>query len=384
MQIKLKATRIFERNYEAIKGDKRFLINQGGSRSSKSYSVCQLAIVLALEEEGTIISIIRKTFPALRASIMRDFFAVLKSFKIYNKKNHNKTEHTYTFPNGSVIEFFSVDDEQKVRGRKREYAIIDEANQIFEEDFFQLNLRTTKKMIFLYNPSERASWLYDLPQLESEFIKSTYHDNPFLEQSIINEIESLKNKDEALYTIFALGERAMTRENILSNWEFVDKKPERFKNFIYGIDYGFVHPTALVKLWYYEDEVFLEEMIYEEGLTSTDIVDRLRALKITTKDIIVAEVARPEINEELQRENFTIIKADKNVKGGINDMQRTKVYTNSQNAWKEYENYSWKKVKGQLTDEPVKILDDILDSSRYGIRYIVKYFRGNQKTYTFR
>ena len=234
----------------------------------------------------------------------------------------------------------------------------------------------------MYNPSERASWLYELPQDDSVFIKSTYFDNPFLEQSIIKEIEALKNKDEALYTIFALGERAMTRENIYSNWEFIDSKPERFQKFIYAIDYGFIHPTALVKIWYWEDEIFVEDLIYEAGLTSSDIVDRLRTLDITYKDIIVAEVARPEINKELQRENFTIVKADKNVKGGINDVQRTKVYTNSKNVWKEYENYSWRKVGGQLTEEPVKILDDIIDCIRYGCRYITKYFRSEQKTFT--
>lgn len=380
--MEIQATRIFDENYAAIYDeDIRFVINQGGSRSSKSWSVCQLIIVLALEEPGTIISIIRKTFPALRASIMRDFFIVLNSFGMYDKRRHNKTEHIFTFKNGSLVEFFSVDDENKIRGRKRDYAFVDEANQLWEDDFFQLNLRTTKKLVFMYNPSDRASWLYDLPKDISKFIKSTYHDNPFLEDTIIKEIEALKDKDEALYTIFALGERAITRENIFSNWEFIPSKPERFQSFVYGIDYGFTHPTALVRVWYWEDEVYIEDLIYEAGLTSTDIIRKMRELGITYKDTIIAEVARPEINEELRRENFTIIQADKNVKGGINDVQRTKVYTSSKNVWKEYENYSWKKVAGQLTEEPVKILDDAIDASRYSIRYITKFFRGNTKTY---
>jgi phage terminase large subunit len=208
--------------------------------------------------------------------------------------------------------------------------------------------------------------------------------NPFLTQAQINEIEGLKEKDEALYTIFALGERAMTRENIFSNWEFIDKKPERFTNYIYGIDYGFTHPTALVKVWYYEDEIYIEDVMYDAGKTSSDIVARFKTLGLTHKDTIIAEVARPEINQELRRENFSIIDADKSVKGGINDVQRTKVYTSSKNVWKEYENYSWRKVNGQLTEEPVKILDDIMDATRYAVRYIVKYYRGSTKTYTFR
>lgn len=380
--MEIKATRIFQANYDAIfNSEKRFIINQGGSRSSKSFSVCQLAVVIALKKPNSVISIIRKTFPSLRASIMRDFFEVLQSFNLYDPKRHNKTEHTYTFTNGTIIEFFSVDDEQKVRGRKRDYCIVDEANQIWEEDFFQLNLRTTQKFIFMYNPSERSSWLYDLPKDNSIMIKSTYKDNPFLDKSIIAEIESLKEKDEALYTIFALGERAITRENIYSNWQWLDERPERFKEYVLGIDYGFNHPTALVKVWFYEDEVFVEELIYESNLTSADIIELLKNLAITYKDTIIAEVARPEINEELRRANFTIIDADKNVKGGINDLRKKKVYTNGKNIWKEYENYSWKKINGQMTDEPVKVLDDAMDAVRYANRYITKFYSGDRSTY---
>jgi phage terminase large subunit len=372
--MEIKATEIFKRNYDALfNTDKRYIINQGGSRSSKTWSVCQLAIIYALEKPGSTISIVRRTFPALRSTIMRDFFNVLNDFKLYNKSQHNKTENTFTFKNGSVVELFATSDEQKLRGRKRDLCIIDEANEIWEEEIFQLNLRTIDKIICMYNPSDRASWLYELDPNITFFIKSTYHDNPFLQETIIKEIESLKNKDEALYTIFALGERAITRENIYSNWEFISDKPDRFTNYIYGIDYGFSHKTALVKIWYWEDEIFVEDIIYESNLTSSDILLKLKDNGIKSTDTIVAELARPEINEELRRENYHVVGADKSVKGGINDVQRTKVYTNSKNVWKEYQNYTWKKINGQLTDEPVKILDDIQDALRYGVRYIRKY-----------
>ena len=360
----------------------RYIINQGGSRSSKTYSICQALILFGLSNPNETISVVRKTLNALKNTAMKDFFEVLKGMDLYDVKRHNKTSNIYTLPNGTEFEFFGADDQQKLRGRKRTIAWVNEANELWEEDVLQLNLRTERFFILDYNPSERSNWIYDLPPNKSHVIKSTYLMNPFLNKSQVQEIESLIDKDEALYTIFALGERAITRENIYSQWTYLDTKPERFKNFIYGIDYGFTHPTTLVKVWYYEDEIFIEEVIYEQGLTSSDIVKKLKDFGITYKDMIIAEVARPEINEELQRENFTIINADKNVKGGINDVQRTKVYTNSKNIWKEYENYSWRKVNGQLTEEPVKVLDDALDAIRYAVRYIVKYFRGNQKTFT--
>lgn len=381
-QINLTATSVFERNYEAVfNQDKRFIINQGASRSSKSYSVAQLAVVIALNEPNLVISIVRKTFPALRAGMMRDFFEILNTINLYNKKNHNKTQHTFTFSNGSMIEFMSVDDQAKVRGRKRHYCIIDEANDLWEDDFLQLNLRTERKLIMMYNPSDRESWLYNLPEDKTNRIISTYKDNPFLGKEQIIEIESLKEKDEALWLIFGLGQRAITKENIYSNFEFCSIKPEKFTKYVYGIDYGYTHPTAMVKIWYHEDELFIEEIIYEKGLTTPDILYRINNAGITYKDTIIAETARPEINEELRRANLTVINADKNIKAGIDAIKRFKVYTNSQNIIKEYNSYTWAKRQGQLTDEPVKILDDAMDAIRYGGYYIKKYNGGDQKTY---
>jgi len=150
-----------------------------------------------------VVTICRKTFPALRATVMRDFIEILKDLNLYSLEAHNKSEHIYTFPNGSIVEFFSVDDEQKIRGRKRDIAWCNEANELYFDDFTQLNMRTEYKLIFDYNPSESSSWLYELPQEESLLIKSTYKDNPFLPKSIRSQIEDLKRTDEALYQIYA-------------------------------------------------------------------------------------------------------------------------------------------------------------------------------------
>lgn len=380
--MELIATEVFEKNYDFVyNSDLRFCLNQGASRSSKSYSVAQLSIIIALNEPNLVISIVRKTFPALRAGMMRDFFEILNNLALYNKKSHNKTQHTYTFENGSMIEFMSVDDQAKVRGRKRHYCIIDEANDLWEDDFLQLNLRTERKLIMMYNPSDRESWLYNLPEDKTLTIISTYKDNPFLGKEQINEIESLKEKDEALWLIFGLGKRAITKENIYSNFTYLANRPEKFTQFLLGIDYGYTHPTAMVKVWHYEDELFIEEIIYEKGLTTPDIQYRIEKAGITYKDLIIAETARPEINEELRRNKFSVINADKNVKGGIDAVKRYKIFTNSNNIIKEYNSYTWAKRAGQLTDEPVKILDDAMDAIRYVAHYLKKYGTNN-KTYT--
>ena len=371
--MKVKATTVFERNFEALNSDVRFIVNQGGSRSSKTYSLCQLIIVYCLQNPNVVVSIVRKTFPALRATVMRDFFEVLKDMEIYSKDKHNKSEHIFTFANGSMVEFFSVDDEQKIRGRKRHLCWANEANELWYDDFLQLNMRTTFKMIFDYNPSDSDSWIYELAEGEKVVIKSTYKDNPFLEEVIKKQIEDLKHTDEILYQIYALGEQATSRENVYSKWEVLTEKPQRFQQYCYGLDFGYQHPTALIKIWYFENEVYLEEVIYESYLTSADIVKRMGQLGIEMNKEIIADYARPEIIQELRTEGFYVLNADKSVDKGINAVRTTKVYVNhlAKNIIRENKNYKHKKINGEIRDKEVaKRHDDAMDAIRYGVLWV--------------
>jgi phage terminase large subunit len=120
-ELELKHTPVFSKNFDALNNpDVRFIINQGGSRSSKTYSLCQMVIVYCLTNPGKLVSIIRKTFPTLRGTVMRDFFEVMRDLDLYDERSHHKTEQIYNFPNGSQVEFFGADNGQKLRGRKRD------------------------------------------------------------------------------------------------------------------------------------------------------------------------------------------------------------------------------------------------------------------------
>lgn len=370
--MEIKATNIFARNYEALTNESiRFVINQGGSRSSKTYSLCQLIIVYCLQNPNKVVSIVRKTFPALRATVMRDFFEIMRDLNIYEKTNHNMSENIYRFSNGSLVEFFSVDDEQKIRGRKRDLGWCNEANELWFEDFQQLNMRTEGKLIFDYNPSESTSWLYELPENESVLIKSTYKDNPFLPESIKRQIEDLKRTDEALYQIYALGEKAISKSNIYSTWQFVREKPLRFENYVYGLDFGYNHPTALVRVYWHEKDIYIEPVIYESYLTTTQLIERFNSLGISKTDDILADYARPEIIAELQTAGYNVSNANKVVKKGIDNVKSFGVFCQDDpRLKKEYDNYKWKKVGDTITDEPVKLFDDAMDAVRYATHYI--------------
>ena len=381
----LKSTIVFERNYDALYNhEARFIINEGGSRSSKTYSLCQLLMVYCLQNPNKVVSIIRKTFPALRATAMRDFLEVLKEAGIYEKTSHNMSEHIYTFPNGSIVEFFSVDDEQKIRGRKRSIAWCNEANELFLDDFTQLNMRTEQKRIFDYNPSDSNSWLYELPKHESILIKSTYRDNPFLPDTIKRQIEDLKRTDEALYQIYALGEHAISKSNIYSNWTFLPHRPARFVNFVYGIDFGYNHPTALMRVYWHEKDIFIEPVIYESYLTTSNLIDRMASLDVEKETEIIADYARPEIIAEMNNAGYNVRNANKVVKKGIDNIKTFGVFAmNDKHLEKEYQNYKWKKIGDQITDEPVKLWDDAMDAVRYATTYIKEQYYTDDAYFAF-
>ncbi len=383
--MEIKSTVIFEKNYAALNDQGiRFVINEGGSRSSKTYSLCQLVIIYCLQNNNKVVSIIRKTFPALRATVLRDFIEILKELNIYSVEDHNKSEHIYTFPNGSIVEFFSVDDEQKIRGRKRDIAWCNEANELYFDDFTQLNMRTESKLIFDYNPSESTSWLYELPMEESILIKSTYKDNPFLPQSIRAQIEDLKRTDEALYQIYALGEKAISKSNIYSNWSFIPHRPARFVNYVYGLDFGYNHPTALMRVYWCDNDIYIEPVIYESYLTTPMLIDKMQSFNIEKTVTIVADYARPEIIAELNNAGYDVQNANKVVKKGIDNIKTFGVFCQDDKALKkEYENYKWKKVGDMITDEPVKMFDDAMDAIRYATTHIRQEYYTDDSYYAF-
>lgn len=374
-ELSIKHSGVFTKNYEALQNnDIRFIVNMGGTRSSKTYSICQMLIVYCLQNSNKLVSITRKSFPSLRATVMRDMIEILELYKLYDVKFHNKTEHIYSFINGSKIEFFSLDDSQKVRGRKRDLLFCNEANELDFEEFNQLNFRTTDKVIMDFNPSSSEHFIYELmDRPETVKIHSTFRDNPFLSKQIVNEIEALKETDYDLYQIYNLGLPSKSNQVIYTHQQpYIEELP-RYDDVILGLDFGYQHPTALVMCQFREDVCYTKELIYESYLVTDELINLMeRVFKengIRKSQLIVADWARPEIIEELNRAGFNVLNANKNVKEGINAVKSYKLRynINSLNMAKEFRNYKWKTQNDRLIDEPVKLWDDALDALRYAI-----------------
>jgi len=369
-EIEIPITRVFRRAYaEYQKKEYKIIVEEGGTGSSKSISLAQLCCYILQEEEGVLITIARKTFPALVATTMKDVIAQLDEMGIYDEQFHNKATHTFTYPKtGSQIEFLAVDQPMKVRSRKRHYLWMNEANEFKLEDFRQLALRTSKMIFMDYNPSYQFHWIYDevLPRKDCIIHRSSYKDNPFLPKSIVNEIEGYKDKDQNYWKIYGLGERGLAESNIYTHWELVNELPEKYDRRHYGLDFGFNNPTALIEVREKDKDLYWKEHIYQSHLTNDDLIDLMNSLGIDKSTTIFSDTEPARI-EAIERAGYSIESADKDVKAGIDYVKSHKFYItkDSINLQKEAKSYSWKTKDGKSTDDPVKVNDHGMDAGRY-------------------
>ena len=321
---------------------------------------------------GWTITVVRKSFPSLRGSVMRDFIEILHREDYYDERNHNKTENLYNLW-GTTWEFISVDEPQKIRGRRRQVCFCNEANELTFEDFQQLILRTTHKMIMDYNPSDEYHWIYDkvIPRDDADFFKTTYLDNPFLSEETIAEIERLRETDEQYWRVYGLGERGQSRETIFQTGTYAEL-PSGAKRLAYGLDFGFANdPTAFVSVYLHEESLYIEEHIYKGRLTNNDIADELRALGVDRRDEVIADSAEPKSIEELHRMGFNVKPAKKgpdSIRAGIDIMRRRRIYVHedSRETQKEFRNYKWMTDKnGRVLNKPVDDFNHSVDAVRY-------------------
>ena len=367
-QVTIDTTNVF---HKAYKSSTRITCLQGGTRSSKTYSLCQLFIVKALKETGKVFTICRKTLPALKGTAYRDIINLLKELDLYREENHNKSELSYVLGNNNLLEFISIDQSQKIRGRKRDYLWLNEANEFNYEDYQQLILRTTDKVYLDYNPSDPYSWIYDkvITRDDCTFIKSTYKANPFLDKDTIAEIERLKDIDPDYWRVYGMGEIGSIQTMIFRNFQLVDEVQGRLIG--YGLDFGFTNsPTALVAVYQSDDNLYIKEMLYEKRLTNTDLAKKMKEFRIDRQSEIIGDSAEPKSIEEIYRQGFNIKPAKKGagIHLGIDIMRRYKLHItkDSLNAIKEFRGYKWATDKnGDVLNVPVKVNDHLIDATRY-------------------
>ena len=356
------------------------VINVGGARSSKSYSISQYLIFEKLiKEHNKNFLITRKTMPSLRLTAYRVFVDLLKDYGLYGKCNHNKSNNTIKY-NGNFIVFTSIDDPEKIKSTEFNYIWMEEANEFTYNDFIILKLRLsggkeigeTNQMLLSLNPTEEQGWVHTKLEIQSgiKIIRSTYHDNPFLSKEYIEMLEGLKEQDESYYKIYVKGEYARLANFVYHNYELIDILPESYDEIIYGLDFGFNNPTALIETGIKDAEIYEQELLYQTHLTNEDLIKELIRLIPDKSNPIYADSAEPARIEEIHRAGFKIYPADKSVKDGIDYVKRQKIHIleSSINLVSEKRNYRYREDKnGNVLEDVIKFRDHLMDAERYGL-----------------
>ena len=369
LQYSIPQIKVALESYRAYREGYRIIANQGGTRSGKTYTINQLLIALALKEKQTI-SVTSVAFPHLRRGAMRDWRAIMENSGLYDPNKHIRTEQVYNYPNGSYIEFFSSDNNLKVRGPGRDILFFNEANLTDFDTFTQLMLRTRKSIFIDFNPADEFHWIYDniLTRPDCYFIKSTYLDNPFLPREQIREIENLKNVDANFWRIYGEGERGHSEGVIYTHWHPYSGEIGGITCF--GLDFGYNNPTALVRVTENDKNLYWKEEIYQSHLTNSDLIPMIKQI-VKSHETVFCDSAEPNRIEELKRAGIKAVPANKDVKLGIDFVKSRAlfIHSGSANLLKEIKSYKYMdqgKKKGNEPEIPLKLNDHGCDGGRYG------------------
>lgn len=358
---------------------KRVRVVQGGSSSSKTFSIIPLLIHYAHKHPNKEISIVSESIPHLRRGAIRDFVKIMEWIGLMDYSAWNKSTLTYNFANGSFIEFFSGDQPDKMRGARRDVLFVNEANNINWETYYQLAIRTREFIYIDYNPTSEF-WAHTelVNQKDTDFIILTYKDNEALEASIINEFKKaeVKAKTSAYWEnwvkVYVYGEIGSLQGVVFNNWHQCDYVPEHAKLLGYGLDYGYRNdPTALVAIWYADNTYYLDELIYQTGLLNKEISNKMKAMNVDPFQSIIADSAEPKSNAELRVEGWRILDAKKgadSVVYGVSKMQELdlRVTKRSLNLIKELRNYTWATDRdGNPMNKPIDAYNHAIDAIRY-------------------
>ena len=372
---------LFTANYNA---KERTVVNQGGTSSGKTYSLMQVLYVLAMSESAQVITIVGQDVPNLKKGAYRDANTIRNNNPILQKwfPDVNEGERLIKCVNGSILEFSSFKDAQDAKSGKRDYLFINEANGISYEIYWQLSMRTRKKVFLDYNPSARF-WVHDevIGRENVKLIISDHRKNYFLTKEEHDRIEGIEDKE--LWKVYARGLTGMIEGLVLTNWDICDQLPpeEEWKMSCFGLDFGFTNdPSALEQVVLAHGDLWIDEKIYSTGLTNPDIAVRAKEQGVSSQQQIIADCAEPKSIRELQAAGLWVTpstKGNDSIVAGLDILKRYRIHVTRRSIGliSNLRAYKWGKDKdGNNTNKPEDKNNHGIDAIRYvGLEKLAKH-----------
>ncbi len=353
---------------------KRIRIIQGGTSASKTISILLYLIAYAqTDTTPTLTSVVAESIPHLKRGAMRDFKRILIAHGYWDDKKWNVQDSTYTFNNGSQIEFFSTDNGDKLKGARRDRCFMNEANNNTLDAFEQLEVRTKEFFILDYNPTNEF-WVQTeiIPKREDvDFIILTYKDNEACPPEIVASIEQRKNR-KGWWRVYGEGQLGEVEGKIYKGWDTIDELPKFARLERYGLDFGYTNdPSSIVAVYRYDGGYILDEILYQKGMSNKQLADTIIATEAPA--LVIADSAEPKSIDDIRGYGINIIGASKgkdSIKNGIQFVQDQKISMTkrSYNIIREYRNYLWETDKeGKIINEPEHTYSHSMDAIRYAM-----------------
>jgi len=382
----MRLSRLLYRIAENAPG-KRFNFLQGGTSSTKTFSVLQWFYLLAkrLRKPETF-SVVSESVPHLRRGALRDWMAILG--QDYNPDTHNKTEETFKIRN-CMIEFFAVDHPEKARGGRRDRLYINEMNRIPKTMYDQLEPRTRRQVFADWNPTARF-YGHDIVENPKNkdilwFDKSNYHDAfdnfgvHLLDDGIVRSIEGRKETDKNWWRVYGLGEIGQLEGLIIPEFELVDELPADLDTDC-GLDFGYSNdPSVLLESGVQGGYLWINQLFYSTGMTNPDICKEMDRIGVPRDYIIYGDSAEPKSIKEIFNEGFHGIKPCLKGKDcfrlGIDHLHRykIKVTKRSVDIIKDFRNAMWEQdINGKFGSKAKKGYLHSIDAAIYSMTGRIK------------
>lgn len=357
---------------------KRIKAIQGGTSAGKTIGIEQVLIDKCQRDNaGDITSVVSESLPHLKRGAIRDFLSILQSQNYYDDSRWNRSDFSYTFETGAILEFFSVDQPSKVRGPRRKRLFINEANNVPFETFEQLEVRTLKEIYLDWNPTNEFWYYTEVEPMRDDVdhLILTYRDNEALASEIVRSIEQRKNR-KGWWQVYGEGQLGEVEGKIYKDWQILDEVPIEAKLERTGLDYGYSNdPSAGVDIYRWNGALIFDEVLFQKGMSNKQIADTLSS---NDSRFVIADSAEPKSNDELRLYGIKIAGAEKgkdSVNNGIQLVQEQRCFITkrSVNIIKEYRNYLWETDKdGKILNVPEHTFSHSMDAIRYAVTSFLK------------
>ena len=331
--------------------------------------------VLGMQEARQVITVVGQDIPNLKVGAYRDAKTILESSPWRSQwwNTINEGERIIKCVNGSIIEFKSYADEQDAKNGKRDYAFFNEANGITYGVYWQIWIRTRKRVFIDYNPTARF-WVHDevIGKPDTRLIISDHRKNYFLTEEEHQRIEGITDKE--YWKVYARGLTGKIEGLVLTNWDICEELPprEEWKMESFGLDFGFTNdPSALEQVVLAHGELWVNELIYSTGLTNPDIAERASEQGLTSQQQIIADCAEPKSIRELQAAGLWVTASPKgadSIINGLDILKRYKIHVTrrSTGILDNLRSYKWAKDRdGNTTNKPEDKNNHGIDALRY-------------------